>query len=602
MCGIAGIFYFEKDQLVSENVLRRMTDSLEHRGPDDAGVYVNNHIGLGNRRLSIIDLAGGHQPMCNEDGSLWITYNGEVYNHNEVRACLLKKGHQFSTRSDTEVIVHAYEEYGTECVHHLQGQFAFAIWDDKNKQLFLARDRMGEKTLAFTVQQGAFLFASEVKALLLYPGLQAAISPYAVAESLLCNAVLEDRTLFETIRQLPPGYCLTISMKNGVDAPRRYWDIPMKETSEQAGEETYIETVLDSIKKSVAACLMSEVPLGCLLSGGIDSSMITLWASRLAEGRLKTFTIEYTHQFDRDDTKFSELVARELKTEHHLFTVTEEEYYSSLEKISWHLEKPFDVGAATLYLLYKRIKENATVILSGEGADELLGGYFNLKGLGLKDAAASGLLTHVPWVDFQNEILGFLHPDFKKETQCEQRIPEVLQCYVSRVESANPLNRLLYLFLKIFLVELLQSHDRLGLASSVESRAPFLNHRLVEWLCRLPVMFKVNDGVEKYILRRSVEKTNLLPATVAQRAKRAIPSPKGESLRRQLRELSGLIFSPESRCAPYFDQAKLKQFLNAEGAYRGVDPLILYRVSFSLLTLEMLHRVFSPARFQREGR
>lgn len=601
MCGIVGIFYFEKDQSVSEPVLRKMTDALRHRGPDDSGVYVNQYIGLGHRRLSIIDIASGHQPICNEDGTIWITYNGEIYNYIELRERLLKKGHRFSTKSDTEVIVHAYEEYGSDCVQHLSGQFAFAIWDDNNKLLFLARDRMGEKTLAFTEHRGAFLFASEVKALFLYPGLQPAISPYAAAEYLMCNAVLEDRTMFENIRQLPPGYDLTISLKHGVSSPRRYWDIPMRETDMEGSEGTYIETFTDNIEKSVSACLMSEVPLGCLLSGGVDSSLITLWASRLTEGHLKTFTIEYAQQFDRGDTEFSSQVARALNTEHHLFTVTEEEYYSSLEKVSWHLEKPFDVGSATLYLLYKRIKDKATVILSGEGSDELLGGYYNLKGLGLKQAAADGVFSHVPWVDFQNEIRGLLHPDFMKETQCEQRIPAALLQYLARVESNGSLNRLLYLFLRIFLVELLQSHDRLGLASSVESRAPFLNHQLIEWLSFLPSNFKVRDGVEKYILRRSLEKPNLLPAAVARRAKRAIPSPKGESLRRQIKEVSALIFSPQSFCAPYFEQWKLKQFLNAEGEYQGIAPLIRYRLSFTLLTLELLHRMFSPAKFQKAG-
>jgi len=599
MCGIAGIFYYKKDRQVSENVLRSMTDSLRHRGPDDSGVYVNQFVGLGHRRLSIIDIASGHQPLCNEDGTVWITFNGEIYNYLEVRERLLKKGHRFSTKSDTEVIVHAYEEYGAACVQHLNGQFAFAIWNEREQTLFLARDRMGEKTLTFAEHQGAFLFASEVKALFLYPGLQPAISAYAVSEALLCNAILEDRTMFENIRQLPPGYCLTVSMANGVGAPRMYWDIPLQDSSVEAGEDDYIDTALDCIKSAVKDCLMSEVPLGCLLSGGIDSSMITFWASKLAEGRLKTFTIEYARQFDRGDTQFAAVVAGELNTEHHLFTVAEEEYYSALEKVSWHLEKPFDVGAATLYLLYKRIKKQATVILNGEGSDELMGGYFNLKGLGLKEAVNNGVLSHVPWVNFQDEIRGFLHPDFKRETRCEQRIPETLQSCVAVVESKDKLNQLLYLFQKIFLVELLQSHDRLGLASSVESRAPFLDYRLVEWLSRLPLDYKVRDGVEKYILRKGMEKRNLLPAAVARRVKTAIPSPKGESLRRQLREVSALVLAPDSRCAPYFDQAKLKQFLRAEGDYRGLDPLILYRVSFTLLTLEVLHRVFSPARFQK---
>ena len=596
MCGIAGTLPLD-GRRPDGHSLRKMIDRIRHRGPDDSGFHLDPFAGLGHARLSIIDSAHGHQPMCNEDGSVWTTYNGEIYNHEELRADLEGLGHSFSTHCDTEVVVHAYEEYGEDCVQHFVGQFAFAVWDSRERVLFLARDRMGQKPLHFTEFQGTFLFASETKALFAYPGLAPDFCPLAVSEALLCNAVLEDRTMFKGIRQLPPGHTLTVSDRKGVGSLRRYWDIPLCDEPDERDEDYYIETFLHHLSDSVEARLMSEVPLGCLLSGGVDSSIIAFCLSHLAGVPPSTFTIGYRRQFDSTDVEFSGVASSALGSKHRLFMVDQDEFYSAISEVSWHLERPFELGAPSLYLLFERIVGKARVVLSGEGSDELLGGYLNLKGLGLGRAIdGTQSLRHVPWVEFHDQVLDLLHPDFKSHTDCAERIPDVLQSYYrDRMAKTGRANQVLYLFQKIFLVELLQSQDRLGLAWSIESRAPFLDHRLVEWISRLPIEWKVRGRTDKYLLRRSIEKRALLPATIARRTKKPIPYPKGESFRQQVEQAAQMLLSPESLSSVYFDTDKLRRFLTTERRRRGVDRIALYRISFSLLTLEALHRRFRSA-------
>jgi len=486
VCGISGIFHFGVDAPVARDPLERMSEVLRHRGPDGEGIHLDGRVGLANRRLAIIDRARGQQPMASADGSLVITYNGEVFNYQELRRTLERLGHRFRTASDTEVVLEAYAAYGADCVAQLNGQFAFAIWDGRRGQLFLARDRLGIVPLHFAVQAGRFLFASEAKGILAHPEIAVAADEQSVVQSLLCSAVLGGRTMFRGLEALAPGHCLTVTAA-GVQR-RCYWSLSAIAAAPAPEEGPAVERFWELLEDSVRLRLMSEVPFGVLLSGGTDSSTIAKLAARHLNGTIRTFTIDYPNPWKGEDhdSTYAALMARELGSEHHQWSVAPEAYFDTLEKLAWHIERPFNKGSATMYLLYQRIREHATVVLCGEGADELMAGYVDSRGLGLDDVARDRTIRFFPWAPSWRVMLRLLSPDLMDAERGEAYYAASLDATLAELPSPDPMNQALLLYLRYFLTELLEFHDKTGLAFGVEARPPFLDHGSSSCWCRCP--------------------------------------------------------------------------------------------------------------------
>ncbi len=396
MCGICGRLNFD-GRPVEPDEITAMRDVMVHRGPDGEGLHVDGPIGLGHRRLSIIDLAGGHQPLANEDGTVTIVFNGEIYNFAELRRGLVDRGHVMATRSDTEVIVHLYEELGDRCVERLRGMFAFAIWDSRRRRLLLARDRLGIKPLYYTAAAGSLLFASEIKSLLRSSAVTAAPDPRGLRRYLAYRHPYGNGTLFDGICQLPPGHVLVADA--ATTSLRRYWDVPTRHTSDRGDDAGQFLSLLD---ESVQLRMISDVPLGAFLSGGIDSSAITALMARHTE-RVKTFSIGFVPG-DENELSWARLVADRCGADHHEFTLGSEDFFTLLQTLVWHHDEPMMFPASIpLYLLSRESKRVATVMLAGEGADELLAGYGgNVRSYRLQQLASRlpgglrGLLGRLP--------------------------------------------------------------------------------------------------------------------------------------------------------------------------------------------------------------
>ncbi len=593
MCGISGIFRFDGTGVGAGGAeqIARMNAAQKHRGPDDEGVAVVGPVAFGTRRLAIVDRAGGRQPMSSPDGTLWLTYNGEVFNYVELRRELESRGAPFRTASDTEVVLRAYKAWGETCVDRFNGQFAFAVWDARRSELFLARDRLGIAPLHYTVVDGAFVFASEAKALLDYPGATASIDPEGVAEALLCGTLFAGRTMFRGMWALPPGCWARVSAA-GVSV-RQYWDVPLVHGPDEHHDESdYAERILPLLDDALRMRLSPEVPWGVMLSGGTDSSTLATLATRAAEAPVKTFTIDFPNRWKGAnlDAHYAKLMAGELKTDHYEFLTDPEEYYQTLEQVTWHIERPFNKGASTMFLLYKQIKAHATVVITGEGADELFAGYVGERGLGLDDVLASGTITGFPWAAYSGVTTRLFSDDFAAQVRPSELFRQRLADAVPR-NGGDPLNKALYLYTKYFLLELLELHDRTSLAFGVEARLPFLDHRLVELLSPMPSHLKFRDGQTKYLFKQVVK--HLLPAEIVTRRKTPMPIPRDpETLIRHTRLTRELVCASDARTRAYFDRSRVLDFLERRGEFQQADALCVWKVSMYLLTLELLHRAF----------
>ena len=376
MCGIAG-FVTVEPTASQISVLERMTDSIRHRGPDDSGFYEDQHAFLGHRRLSIVDLSGGHQPMANEDETLWITYNGEIFNHRDLRQELEGLGHRYSTRCDTETILHAYEQHGPGCLARLRGMFAFAIWDKRARRLFCARDRLGKKPFYYFWDGRAFVFGSEIKSLVRHPAISPRIEESILPEYLAFGYLSDDRTFFAGIRRLMPGHSLTLDLDSTAPKPeiQQYWNLPFPASDDDRDQDSWIHECRQRLEESVRLRLMSDVPLGLFLSGGLDSSAIAAIMSRLLPQRVKTFAVGYPEQ------PYSELscaarVARHIGTDHREVVVGMEDFFNALPMVIWHEDEPAAwPSSVPLYFVSRLAAEHVTVALTGEGSDELFAGY-----------------------------------------------------------------------------------------------------------------------------------------------------------------------------------------------------------------------------------
>ncbi|HKP70761.1 MAG TPA: asparagine synthase (glutamine-hydrolyzing), partial [Pyrinomonadaceae bacterium] len=575
MCGINGIVYSrESGRLVTADLIDRMRDILSHRGPDGAGTYVDGNVGLGHRRLSIVDLATGDQPMFNSDSSCVIVYNGEVYNHAEQRDGLISHGYEYHSTSDTETILHLYEQFGADCVHRLRGMFAFAIWNKRDEELFIARDRFGVKPLYYVVQEdGSFFFASEIKALFeagaIAPKLNYALLPDHFAN----HGTSSDQTLFEGVRRLLPGHSL--KWQDGKVTIRKYWDLESEPKQESLSDSDAIEEWKELFRESVKLRLMADVPLGMFLSGGIDSSAIAAAMSEIIDGTFKTFSVGFKER-DANEFDFARLVSRKFKTEHHEITIDANMFFTELPALIWHEDEPLGFEASVpLYFVSKLAQHHVKVVLTGEGSDETLAGYGRYRkamlllkyGEKYEDLMPSSLRGAVrlgvgalpralnrklgrTFLSIDADIEGLYFDNFAIFRNKHQRglftseaiekiaavgpYDELKKC-LGDTQSKDLLDRLLYVDTKAYLQELLMKQDQMSMAASIESRVPFLDHKLVEYSARLPDRMKLRGRDTKWILRQAMR--DLLPAEILHRPKMGFPVPLGNWLRGSFRHL-----------------------------------------------------------------
>jgi asparagine synthase (glutamine-hydrolysing) len=599
MCGIAG-YVTTEPALEDRAVIERMTTAIRHRGPDDSGFYQDAWASLGHRRLSIIDVAGGHQPMSGENGSPWIVFNGEIFNHAALRPALERAGHRYVTRCDTETILHAYEEHGPACVNLLRGMFAFAIWNSEARRLFCARDRLGKKPLYYFWDGRLFAFASEIKALLEHPRISPAFEASLLSEYLAFGYVSEERTLFSGIRKLMPGHHLTLDLTRespGLDI-RQYWEIPPPAPAEDRDDASWIRECRQRLEETVQMRLMSDVPLGMFLSGGLDSSAIAALMKRHFDGPVKTFSVGYR------EAAFSELdyarqVAERLGTGHHEVVVGMEDFFDALPRLVWHEDEPITwPSSVSLYFVSRLAAEQVKVVLTGEGSDEMFAGYaryrsfeINRRWLGyyrllpgaLRDGvrqrvATTSLLSGDLRRKLQHTFVGrgedleslYLDNFYSAFSAGEQRglVPGAdgtspyagYLRYWNQTEGWPWLARLLYADQKTYLVELLMKQDQMSMATSIESRVPFLDHEFVEFSTRVPERLKIHAGAGKYIVKKAVE--DLLPPDIVYRKKMGFPTP----LRQWLLDdragpLLDTLRAPGGLLARYIDRTALDTLL-----------------------------------------
>jgi asparagine synthase (glutamine-hydrolysing) len=598
MCGINGIAFSSKSgRLVSRAVLEAMRDVITHRGPDEAGLFIDRNVGLGHRRLSIVDVASGQQPMTNaEDGTLHIIYNGEIYNHADYRESLESKGHVYATHCDTETILHLYEEHGTACVDYLRGMFAFAIWDQRKQELFIARDRLGVKPLYYVhTDDGSLYFGSEIKTLLEAGGVKPELN-YAVLSDYLANhATSGEETLFRGVKRLLPGHVMT--WRDGQLSIRCYWDVDFtKEDVEQRDDKTYVKQWSELFRESVRLRLMADVPLGMFLSGGIDSSAIAAVMSGMVSEPIKTFSVAFAER-EANELEYARLVADAYKTNHHEIVVSPEQFFDALPRLVWHEDEPLaHPSSVALYFVSHLARQHVKVVLTGEGSDELLAGYgryrrtiWNLA-LGqqykkftpavARDTIRKQIERMLPGGRVRQKLMRtflVLSPElesiyfdnfavfpvpmqqrmFTRETN--ERIGSVdpyveLRRLLERTKDLSLLDGLLYADIKTYLHELLMKQDQMSMATSVESRVPFLDHKLVEFTARMPDSMKLRGGTTKYVLRESMK--GVLPEKILSRRKMGFPVPIGSWFRGPFksivdeyvmseRALSRRIFAPD---------------------------------------------------------
>ncbi|HKS28525.1 MAG TPA: asparagine synthase (glutamine-hydrolyzing) [Pyrinomonadaceae bacterium] len=572
MCGINGIAFSSRSgRSPDARIMKRMRDVITHRGPDDEGLYLNGTVGLGHRRLSIVDVAAGHQPMTNEDGRLHIVYNGEIYNHSDFRAELEARGHTYRTHCDTETILHLYEEHGPRCVEYLRGMFAFAIWDDVKRELFIARDRLGVKPLYYVhTADGSLYFASEIKALLEAGAVgKPEINFRALPDYLANHGTSADETLFDQVRRLLPGH--TLLWRDGQIRIEKYWDVsfrPEDESQRERSDEDYVREWTELFERSVRLRLMADVPLGMFLSGGIDSSAIAAVMSRMVSEPIKTFSVAFAER-EANELEYARMVARAFKTDHHEVLVSPEDFFAELPRLVWHEDEPLaHPSSVALYFVSRLASEHVKVVLTGEGSDELMGGYERyyktLLQLSLGPryrkwtprGVREMLSRRIESLPVQSRVRHkltrtflCLEPDveniyfdnfavFRSRMQEELLAPETkeragmiepyreMRRYFDAADSDSLLNRMLYADMKTYLHELLMKQDQMSMAASIESRVPFLDHKLVEFTARLPVRMKIRRGwTTKYILRESMK--GVLPEPILSRKKMGFPVPVG---------------------------------------------------------------------------
>src|SRR5580658_2192526 len=572
MCGIAGLLNADGNA-AEPDVLLRMISMLRHRGPDAAGVHVDRNVGLAHARLSIIDLAGGAQPMHNEDQSLWITFNGEIFNYLELRADLQKNGHTFTTRSDTEVILHLYEEKGRDCVHYMNGQWAFAIWDCKRQTLFLSRDRLGVRPLFYTLANGAFVFGSEIKAIFACPGVARELDLTGLDEVFTYWCTVPPRTAFKGISELPPGHSMVV--QGGAVTTQPYWE-PDYQTEprlvDAVKERDYAEELLSLLIDAVRIRLRSDVPVGAYLSGGLDSTLTTALIKKFTDAPLRTFSVTFADA-EFDESLYQREAVEFLHTDHQEIRCSAGQIAAVFPDVIWHAEKPvLRTAPAPLFLLSRLVRESGyKVVITGEGSDEILGGYdifkeakirrfwrarsdSKLRPLLLKrlypylhniqnqpDAyrkaffhinttpEAEPFFSHIPRWQLTAKLRTFFSAEMLAQTSSDAGYGAVRRCLPAAYSTWDAFCQAQYLETKHLLPGYILSSqgDRMAMAHSVEGRFPFLDYRVVEFASKLPVHLKMKVLNEKYLLKKCAE--GLIPPSIQHRHKQPYRAPEGLS-------------------------------------------------------------------------
>ena len=620
MCGISGIVNFDRNEPVDVRLLRNMTDVMSHRGPDGRGEYVGGHVGLGHRRLSIIDLSRGRQPMCNEDGSVWVTYNGEIYNFRALRSELQSAGHTFKSSSDTEVIVHAYEEWGEQAVARLRGMFAFALWDERKQQLLLARDHVGIKPLYYTHAGPALLFASELKALLVDPRVSRRVNAPSIDRFLTYHFVPGTETLLRDIHKLEPGHFLVV--KDGRVRKEQYWDLSFNTEQSWNNLSHAADALRTLLRESVQDHMISDVPVGVLLSGGVDSTGILRYAAEQSREAIHSFTIGFAGQGFTDERPYARLAAQRYGTRHHEMTLTHGEFLDFLPQYVWHMEEPVcEPPAVSLYHVSRMAsRAGVKVLLSGEGGDEAFAGYQTYRNLmfleRLKAAAgaAKPLLrralqafgrfgysrvgpysklvdpslpeyylsrTNTPHASFNPLKHALYRSDFAEAVR-HHRSDDVTRGLFGRMRERPILDQMLYVDTKTWLPDdLLVKADKMTMATSVELRVPLLDVRVLEFAASLPQRFKVRGWSGKRVLKSAL--AGSVPREILKRPKTGFPVPYDRWLRVELRDFV--------RDTVLGSTAALKDYFRADGLLDIVDTFERHgkggKEVFCLVVLEL---------------
>ena len=620
MCGIAGKLDFSGGG-ISQTLVSRMCAAIEHRGPDSRGIWCQGPIGLGMQRLAIIDVAGGDQPIFNEDGSVCTVYNGEIYNFPELKTELESRGHVFYTRSDTEVIVHLYEELGSDCVTKLRGMFAVAVYDERNQKLLLARDRLGKKPLHYAVSEGRLLFGSEIKALLAEAPHLTQIDQEALLQYFYFGYIPDPATVFSGIRKLPPG-CLLEYSSSGLKI-RSYWDVPAYGEVEPLSEEDCLKQLEEQLYEAVRIRLISDVPLGALLSGGVDSSIVVAFMARASARPVQTFSIGFAHQ-DFDEAQYARAVAQRFGTDHHELVV-EPNLQETLEILTRSLEEPFgDSSMIPTYHVTKMARQYVTVALSGDGGDELFAGYdrylVNLSRRkfdsipqwigrtfreGVYPHVATGVygrrllfsaslasrdryidnVSHLPALDrerylFSDDLLAWADKASPTQTFRE---------YFDDAPASDLLSRMMYLDTKTYLTaDVLAKVDRMSMANSLEVRCPLLDHVFVEHAASLPASWKLRHGQRKYILKKLAERVGV-PREVLYRPKQGFAMPLSHWWRNELKnDMLQILLEPRTLQRGYFNARSVRVLVDEHIRARRDRSYEIWL----LLILELWHRNF----------
>lgn len=624
MCGIAGIVTWEKGRIVPSSVVHRMCETIVHRGPDDEGIYADGGVGLGMRRLSIIDLAGGHQPVHNEDKTVWIVFNGEIFNFPDLRKDLERRSHRFYTNTDTEAIVHLYEDMGSECVQKLRGMFAFAIYDLRRRSVLLARDRLGIKPLHVAWNNGNLFFGSEIKAVLAAAPELAELDPSALRDYFCFGYIPDPKTAFNKIRKLPPGYLIEFSAGDSEPKIRQYWDLPPFGSYTPASEEECLREMEEKLVEAVRIRLIADVPLGALLSGGTDSSVIVALMARASSRPVKTFSIGFKHS-DFSESEYAKLVARKFGTEHQELII-EPNIEETLTCLTSSLEEPFgDSSMLPTYFVCSLARQHVTVALSGDGGDELFAGYqryavhfqrrkfdaipswagslyrnqiFPRLPIGMRGRKFSYNAT-LRWDERYLDSISFvspvehysrlLSPDFQGAAYRSNDPLDLFRTYLRQTSAGDNLSRILYLDAKTYLAgDILTKVDRMSMANSLEVRVPILDHLFVEWVTSLPIGLKYRENQQKYIFKKLAERIGV-PREILYRPKQGFALPLVHWMRNELREdMARILLEPRTLQRGYFSRQGIETLLNEHFRSRRNQSARLWL----LLIFELWHRNF----------
>jgi asparagine synthase (glutamine-hydrolysing) len=616
MCGINGIAYTTRsNKIVSERIIEQMRDIQFHRGPDDGGIYLDEKIGLGHRRLSIVDVAHGAQPMFNADRSKVIIYNGEIYNHADHREELSAK-YEFQTNCDTETILHLYEEYGTRCVEHLRGMFAFAIWDKIEKTLFIVRDRLGVKPLYYVHdEQGNLFFGSEIKTLLEANAITPELNYDALPDQFANHGTSHDETLFKKVKRLLPGHFLI--WKDGNLRIEEFWDVKFEPKHAERSDKDYIEEWHEMFRHSVKLRLMADVPLGMFLSGGIDSSAICAMMATMVEEPIKTFSVGFAER-EANEFEYARIVSKAFKTEHHEITITPEQFFAELPNLVWHEDEPIGfIASVPLYFVSKLAQKHVKVVLTGEGADENLAGYgryakaLQLLNYGekyesiapsfIRSAIKSGVSAFGGKLDRtflsrESDIENLFFDNFaiygktmqkslfsaETKARISEQNPYFYQNeWLEKTDAKEILDKLLYADLKTYLHELLMKQDQMSMAASIESRVPFLDHKLVEFTAKMPTRMKLRGRDTKWILREAMK--GILPDKILNRSKMGFPVPIGNWFRGKFKRIvDEYILSERTLSRGIFEPNFVREIVAKHNAGENHDERLWSLVNFEI--------------------